>query len=378
MKKVILVIFILILLSAIAYAGISSFFNKAEKKPTIETAEARKRDVSSSIIATGSVKPMIGAEVKVGSRISGKVDLLYANIGDKVKTGQVIAEIEKQDLQAQVSQAAANLRAGEAGVGVQQASLWPTLNAATALGTADSRYFPQTGANSAGLVASMPIFNGQDIYSIRQAKATKESLKAALDYAKVQLSYATIIAPIDGVISYVSTQQGETVVAGLNAPIFVTIIDLERLQVDAFVDETDIGRVKVGQKATFTVDTYPGEEFAGEVMAIYPKAIIQENVVNYDVVVRITDPKIELLRPDMTASVKIFQEERKGILAIPRKYISTEEGDRVIYVLKENGKEPQRRIIKTGWQDSKNTEVLEGLSEGEKIVVRRAKVRSEE
>jgi len=378
MKKVILVIFILILLSAIAYAGISSFFNKAEKKPTIETAEARKRDVSSSIIATGSVKPMIGAEVKVGSRISGKVDLLYANIGDKVKTGQVIAEIEKQDLQAQVSQAAANLRAGEAGVGVQQASLWPTLNAATALGTADSRYFPQTGANSAGLVASMPIFNGQDIYGIRQAKATKESLKAALDYAKVQLSYATIIAPIDGVISYVSTQQGETVVAGLNAPIFVTIIDLERLQVDAFVDETDIGRVKVGQKATFTVDTYPGEEFAGEVMAIYPKAIIQENVVNYDVVVRITDPKIELLRPDMTASVKIFQEERKGILAIPRKYISTEEGDRVIYVLKENGKEPQRRIIKTGWQDSKNTEVLEGLSEGEKIVVRRAKVRSEE
>jgi macrolide-specific efflux system membrane fusion protein len=224
----------------------------------------------------------------------------------------------------------------------------------------------------------MPIFNGQDIYGIRQAKATKESLKAALDYAKVQLSYATIIAPIDGVISYVSTQQGETVVAGLNAPIFVTIIDLERLQVDAFVDETDIGRVKVGQKATFTVDTYPGEEFAGEVMAIYPKAIIQENVVNYDVVVRITDPKIELLRPDMTASVKIFQEERKGILAIPRKYISTEEGDRVIYVLKENGKEPQRRIIKTGWQDSKNTEVLEGLSEGEKIVVRRAKVRSEE
>ena len=378
MKKVILVIFILILLSAIAYAGISSFFNKAEKKPTIETAEARKRDVSSSIIATGSVKPMIGAEVKVGSRISGKVDLLYANIGDKVKTGQVIAEIEKQDLQAQVSQAAANLRAGEAGVGVQQASLWPTLNAATALGTADSRYFPQTGANSAGLVASMPIFNGQDIYGIRQAKATKESLKAALDYAKVQLSYATIIAPIDGVISYVSTQQGETVVAGLNAPIFVTIIDLERLQADAFVDETDIGRVKVGQKATFTVDTYPGEEFAGEVMAIYPKAIIQENVVNYDVVVRITDPKIELLRPDMTASVKIFQEERKGILAIPRKYISTEEGDRVIYVLKENGKEPQRRIIKTGWQDSKNTEVLEGLSEGEKIVVRRAKVRSEE
>jgi len=378
MKKVILVIFILILLSAIAYVGISSFFNKAEKKPTIEIAEARKRDVSSSIIATGSVKPMIGAEVKVGSRISGKVDLLYANIGDKVKTGQVIAEIEKQDLQAQVSQAAANLRAGEAGVGVQQASLWPTLNAATALGTADSRYFPQTGANSAGLVASMPIFNGQDIYGIRQAKATKESLKAALDYAKVQLSYATIIAPIDGVISYVSTQQGETVVAGLNAPIFVTIIDLERLQVDAFVDETDIGRVKVGQKATFTVDTYPGEEFAGEVMAIYPKAIIQENVVNYDVVVRITDPKIELLRPDMTASVKIFQEERKGILAIPRKYISTEEGDRVIYVLKENGKEPQRRIIKTGWQDSKNTEVLEGLSEGEKIVVRRAKVRSEE
>src|SRR4030042_3031009 len=126
--------------------------------------------------------------------------------------------------------------------------------------------------------------------AIRTARAQVMQAEAALRYAQTQLSYTRIVSPIDGVIASVSTQEGETIAAGLTAPTFVTIIDLARLQVDALVDETDIGRVKAGQSATFTVDSFPDEDFGGTVTAIYPKAIIDQNVVDYDGVITIANP----------------------------------------------------------------------------------------
>jgi len=369
-KKIIFVLFLIIALSGIALAGSFLFRGKTEGKSAYETVPVKKKNIGSSILATGTVKPIVGAEVKVGARISGKVDHLYANIGDKVEKGQVIAEIEKQDLEAQVAQAEANLKASEAGVGVSKASFWPALNAETDYGAQGTTYFPQTGQNFAGLKVTMPLFNGQDLYTIKQSKATKEASKAALEYSKVQLSYATITSPISGVIASVSTQEGETVAAGLTAPTFVTIIDLTKLQVDAFVDETDIGRVKVGQKALFTVDTYPDKEFEGIVSAIYPKAIIQENVVNYDVVINITSPFTGLLRPDMTTSVTIYQEEKKGVLVIPRSAIIKEGNEKFIFVKEPSGSF-EKRDIKTGIQSGKDIEVISGLQEGDTVGIKR-------
>lgn len=369
MKKNISTLLILAVLSGPSFGGNFLFGSKSEKDSAFETAIAKKKNLISSILATGTVRPIIGAEVKVGARISGKVVRLHANIGDRVEKNQVIAEIEQKDLEAQVAQAEANLKAAEAGIGVSRASLWPALSAETDYGFKDTMYFPDQGDNFAGLKVTMPLFNGQNLYAIKQAKATKEATKAALEFAKVQLSYATITAPISGVIASVTTQEGETVAAGLNAPTFVTIIDLSRLQVDAFVDETDIGRVKIGQKALFTVDTYPDKEFTGKVKAIYPKAIIQENVVNYDVVIEIDDPNIELLRPDMTTSATIYQEERKGVLVIPRAAVTKEGNSKFVFAQQSSGAF-EKKTVKTGMQNGKDVEVVSGLSEGDVISIK--------
>lgn len=369
MKKNISILLLLAALSGPSFAGNFLFGGKSEKDSAFETAVAKKKNLISSILATGTVRPIIGAEVKVGARISGKVERLHANIGDRVEKDQVIAEIEQKDLEAQVAQAEANLRAAEAGIGVSQASLWPALSAETDAGYQDTTYPPQQGQNFAGLKVTMPLFNGQDLYAIKKAKATKDATRAALAFAKVQLSYATIKAPISGVIASVTTQEGETVAAGLNAPTFVTIIDLSRLQVDAFVDETDIGRVKIGQKAVFTVDTYPDKEFTGKVKAIYPKAIIQENVVNYDVVIEIDDPNIELLRPDMTTSATIYQEERKGVLVIPRAAVAKEGNSKFVFAQQPSGAF-EKKPVKTGTQNGKDVEVVSGLSEGDVVGIK--------
>jgi len=368
-KKNISILLILAALSGPSFAGNFFFGGKSEKDSAFETAVAKKKNLISSILATGTVRPIIGAEVKVGARISGKVERLHANIGDRVEKDQVIAEIEQKDLEARVAQAEANLIAAEAGIGVSRASLWPVLSAETDYGYQDTTYPPQQGQNFVGLKVTVPLFSGQDLYSIKRAKAIKEATRAALDFTKVQLSYATIKAPISGVIASVTTQEGETVAAGLNAPTFVTIIDLSRLQVDAFVDETDIGRVKVGQKTVFTVDTYPDKEFTGKVKAIYPKAIIQENVVNYDVVIEIDDPNIELLRPDMTTSVTIYQEERKGVLVIPRAAVTKEGNSKFVFAKQPSGAF-KKKPVKTGMRNGKDVEVVSGLSEGDVVGIK--------
>jgi len=194
-----------------------------------------------------------------------------------------------------------------------------------------------------------------------------ESARAALKESEANLGYSTITAPIAGVIASVSTQQGETVSAGLNAPVFVTIVNLKRLQVDAFVDEVDIGKVHEGQKAVFTVDSYPAKEFEGKVTAIYPKAVIQENVVYYDVVIDITSPYDGLLRPDMTASVTIMLEGRPNVLAVPAEAVKRERGKTLLYILTDGRAKP--REVKTGWKDGPWIEIAGGVEEGETVLL---------
>jgi RND family efflux transporter MFP subunit len=171
------------------------------------------------------------------------------------------------------------------------------------------------------------------------------------------------------VVASVSTQQGETVTSGsaaAQAPTFVTIIDLNRLQVDAYVDETDIGKVRVGHEATFGVDAFPDKEFGGKVTAIYPKALIQQNVVTYDVVIAF-DNREGLLRPDMTANTTITVAKREKALAIPNQAVRREDGERMVLV--PEGDRVARRQVKTGWKDKSYTEILSGLKEGDRVLV---------
>jgi len=362
------------------------------------SATATRRDFASSVLATGAVQPQIGAEVRVGARISGKVERLLANIGDTVAKGRVVAELEKADLEAVVAQRQAELNLAEAKLAAVE-SLLPreiekvrldleenqaTLTLAKkTLGRtlrlharkvatdedrdqAEERY-AVAGSRVASTRKALELAETRYAEDLRQAKAEIERARSALKNAQVQLSYATITAPIQGVIASVSTEEGETVAAGMQAPTFVTIIDLQRLQVDAYVDEVDIGKVKVGQRAIFTVDAFPGTEFEGTVSAIYPKAVIQDNVVNYDVVVDIQTPYHGRLRPEMTTSVTIFLDRRQDVLAVPSKAVQREQGKTMVYVLERGRAKP--REIKVGWRDGRWIEVVSGLDEGETVLV---------
>ena len=154
--------------------------------------------------------------------------------------------------------------------------------------------------------------------------------------------------------------------AGLNAPTFVTVVDLTRLQVDAYVDEVDIGKVHNGMEATFTVDAFPGTVFKGAVEAIYPSAILQDNVVYYDVVVAIEDDFVGKLRPEMTANVIIHVGESQGALSVPLRAIQRSAGVSVVQVRGSQGLE--ERAITTGLNDGEFVEILEGLESGEVVV----------
>jgi len=336
--------------------------NEGSKASVLETARVIRRDFSSTVLATGAVKPQVGAEVRVGARISGKVEHLYANIGDHVRKGQVIAELEKADLEAAAAKAQAEVKVAKAKIADAEARLrLAGLEYRRQLNLTKKDYTSQQAVDRA-LKEKESAHAGLNL-----AKQQLDVARAALDEARVKLSYATITLPISGVIGSVSTQQGETVSAGLNAPTFVTIIDLERLQVDAYVDEVDIGKIQTGQECIFTVDAFPDREFHGKVAAIYPNAVIQENVVNYDVEVEITDPYKGLLRPDMTVSVTISLGKREQVLAVPAKAVKRERGKNIVYVQSETS--PESRRVKIGWKDGQWIEITAGLKEGQTVLL---------
>jgi RND family efflux transporter MFP subunit len=251
-----------------------------------EIKQVNKEIVNPSISATGIIKPKVGAEVKVGSRVSGVVKKLFVKNGDVVQKGDLLARLDDAELSARCRLEMANLT-----------------NAETIMKYAKADMERIKALANKEFTSVQTFDNAIKEYEIANARV--ESQKAALDYANTQLSFTKVFAPISGVIGSVSTQEGETVTAAFAAPTFVTIIDLSRIEVWAYVDETDIGKVAVGQNAQFTVDTYPGEIFNGKITAIYPKAEIKDNVVNYIAIVEIEDDKGKILRPEMTTSVTI-------------------------------------------------------------------------
>ena len=374
--------------------------NRSKKaEASLQTALTTRRDIGSSVQATGTIKAMVGAEVKVGSRMTGKVERLYARIGDRVKKGDIIVQLEQEDLKSRVARAKADLDLAEANLAlirsgsrkeeireaeekIEQAR--STLDLSKKIldrekGLLAKGYTTQETVDKAEkeyLVALSQYRAAQEAVKLVREKFTKEEIdaaeakveqaKASLREVQVQLSYATITAPISGTIASVTTQQGETVSAGLSAPTFITIIDLNRLEVDTYVDETDIGKVKVGQEATFTVASFPDKDFKGKVMAIYPKAIIQDNVVYYVTIISAENPE-GLLRPEMTATVNISLQKKENVLTVPNGAIRREGGKKVVFVMQNN--QPVKREVKTGWKDSSYTEVLSGLNEGERVVV---------
>lgn len=381
-----------------------------------QAVEVKLADLPAQVQATGTVTPRVGAEVKVGPRVSGRLERLLVKVGDPVKKGAVLAVVESLDLQAGVQRADANLREAEA-----------------ALAYAQSNFARQQALVKDGIISADQLDVTRK--ALDSAHAQVKNAKAALDQARINLSYATVSAPISGTVASVSTQEGETVAASLSAPTFVTLVDLSRLEVDAYVDEVDIGRVKVGQATTFTVDAYPDKIFEGRVEAIYPQAVIQDNVVNYPVIIRIDgvrdatqesaqagppgsrgeargrpeggegrresgrpprgegrpegpgakpeapagppeaaaapaptlEPYEGLLRPQMTASVSILLDTLRGALVIPIRAVKRENGQ--AFVMVKEGEKNARRPVSLGRESGDMVQVKSGLSAGDRVVV---------
>lgn len=302
-----------------------------------------RRDIANAIKATGIIKPMVGAEVRVGSRVSGVVRRLYVRVGDSVAQGQLLAELDARDLEARRGEAAAALRVADANFRY-----------------ADAELRRKRELRAAQLLSASDMDLAQQAFAVSEQQ--RAQARANLDYAATQLGYARIVAPIPGVVGSVTTQEGETVAASLAAPTFVTLVDLTRLEVRAYVDETDIGRVRIGQTAHFTVDTYPDHEFDAVVTAVYPQAEIRDNVVDYVTVLRFDAPRDHLLRPEMTTTVRILLSSRDRVLAVPIRAVHRDGGR--AFVTTKSGP----RTVITGARDESWIEIVQGLREGDEVL----------
>ena len=307
-----------------------------------------RRDIASVVKATGVIKLRVGAEVRVGSRISGVVKRLYVRIGDAVTKGQMLAQLDERDLVARRDEAAATLRQGELSLAYTKLDL----ERKRVLRNADN-------------LTQAELEIAERAYAVGEQQVT--AARASLAYANAQLEYARIVAPISGVVASVSTQEGETVAASFAAPTFLTLIDPSRLEVWAYVDETDIGRIRAGQSAHFTVDTYGDHPFEGRVTAVYPKAEIRDNVVNYVSVVTFTPPRDRTLRPEMTTAVRIDLDVHAGGLAVPIRALRRNGAQQFVLIARADTAE--RRAVTTGLRDDSYVEITSGLREGDRVLL---------
>ena len=355
-----------------------------------------RKDIYQKVVATGTVTLKTGAEVKIGARISGQLEKLLVKIGDIVRAGDMIATIEHEDLLARVAQFTADLKAEEARlkkikeegpleINKLKAGL-EELNVQISL--AQKMLSRNQALRNKGIVSESVVDEADERLLVLNAKINlvEEEIKLEevrlqndirLQDAKVekavanileeetQLSYATVTAPIDGVVAFVSTQEGETVVASMSAPTFVTLIDLKKIEVTAFVDETDIGKIQERQKVKFTVDAFPKKFFDAEIREIRPKAVIKDNVVNYEVMLEISKKNISLLRPEMTANIVITTDVHEDVLTIPRGAVKRS-GKKSFAVMK-TGIDLSEKSIELGWRDGDAQEVVSGLNDGDQV-----------
>jgi RND family efflux transporter MFP subunit len=349
MKRLVWAVAILAGLGALALGSKRFLERRSGGDPAkVQAVLVTRRDIGPVVTATGVIKPMVGAEVRVGSSASGVVTRLNVQIGKYVKQGEVLADVDSRELDAKRDAAEAAVRLANANLDYARTDLHRK-----------QQLFDDKIIARSELDVALQAYGVAD----QQYKQAEANLADAV----TQLGYTRIVAPISGTVESVTTQEGETVASSFAAPTFVTLLDLSRLEVWAYVDETDIGRIRIGQQAEFTVDTYGDHEFPGQVTAIYPQAQIRDNVVDYIAVVRFKPPRGYVLRPEMTTNVTIIQGQHKNVLSLPIGTVNLEGGRQ--YVLVRKGTSTERRWIRTGLRDDSYWEITGGVDEGEEVLL---------
>lgn len=328
---------VLVLLAAGGYVALDLLRANGGNQ-NFRTMKVERGEVSSTVTATGTVNPVVN--VLVGSQVSGTIKALYADFNSEVKEGQVIAQIDPAIFQAQVEQARANLLNAQANLSALQANLRNVeanlSKAEVAVADAKRTYERYRDLLSNKVIAQQAFDTAETNYQsalaqrdaskaqveavkaqVQQAKAQIEQARALLKVSETNLRYTTIRSPVNGIVISRNVDVGQTVAASLQAPTLFTIAkDLKAMQVDSNVSEADIGRIAVGQEATFTVDAYPEITFRGKVSEIRNAPITAQNVVTYDVVIQVENKDLKL-KPGMTANVWILIAHKEGVLKVP-------------------------------------------------------------
>jgi HlyD family secretion protein len=292
MKRAVIIIVVILLAGA---AGWYFFFKKEEKPVVLQTERPKYGYISKSVTATGTIEPV--DTVAVGAQVSGTIQNIYTDFNAKVRKGQLLAELDKSLFLAQVNQYKANLDVAKAAAVYEK-----------------STFDRQSLLYNSGAISKADFETAQNAWL--GAKANVESVQAQLDGATKNLQYASIFSPVEGVVMTRNVSVGQTVASSFNTPtLFIIAKDISKMQVQAAVSEADIGDVKIGLRATFTVDAYPDISFTGTVNQVRLEPVVSANVVTYSTIV--TAPNADLkLKPGMTANIFIFTKEVDSALLI--------------------------------------------------------------
>lgn len=339
----------------------------SKEKITWQVAKVARNSMSDMVSATGTVEPV--TKVDVGTQVSGIVDRIYVDYNSVVHKGQLIAEMDKVTLQAELESQEAQLASAKAEFDYQQKNYARNKVLFEKQLISDSDFETST-------------------YNYEKAKSTYEKSQADIIKVRRNLGYAVITSPIDGVVVSREVEEGQTVAAGFETPTLFTIAkDLTEMQVVADVDEADIGQVEEGQRVTFSVDAYPNDVFEGKVTQVRLEATVESNVVTYEVVISAPNPDLKL-KPGLTATVSIYTLEKNDVLTIlpkalrfvPNEQLAQQNGlvlnpvhienpalQKTIWV--KNGITLEEKEIQTGTSTTSLVEVVGGLAEGEEVVV---------
>ncbi|NPV06133.1 MAG: efflux RND transporter periplasmic adaptor subunit [Syntrophaceae bacterium] len=361
------------------------FFAKPSLQ-VLETGTVERGSIRGVLVATGIIKSQVGAVVKIGAQTTGRIQEMRVKVGDRVKAGELIALVDDREIRQQIGQqqaalvsaqntlaqvektyperireARANYDYAKVNVERERELLKHEYTTKDAVDRAESQFT----AAEAVLTRLQDEFKTQRTIS----RSNLEEIQARLRQQEVRLTYTRIYSPIDGVVSDVTAQQGETIVAGLQVANLVTVLDPTRLEMWIYIDETDIGKAAVGQDVEYYVDTFPAKTFKGKIEKIYPQPVVKENIVYYLATMKIPPEDAAYLKPEMTTHVRIITEEKKDILTAPNAAVKFERGRQVAY--KVTGKNRVEKLtLKIGIRGEDKTEILSGASEGDVLATK--------
>jgi HlyD family secretion protein len=382
----------IVALVVIAFLGTGAIRKPKPIAPDKLVAVSRG-DIARSVVARGKIEPLSKVDVK--SKANGIIQKLFVDVGDEVKEGQILAELDKENLKAQMREASATLDAEQANLEAAVAIEAKTrLEAANPeLGFSRRDLERMKGLFTQKIASEQQLDDAQRAYEVAdnrqklldagiqtaaaqvsQARARVAAAKAALDRAEDNLSYSTIRSPLTGIVLTRDREVGDAVSSILNlgsaATLIMTLGDVSSVYIKGEVDEADIGKAEVGLRARTRVESFPSETFDGTVKRIAPMGKEQNNVTTFEVRVTISNPQNKL-RANMTANAELVLEERKQVLLIPEAALQYEK-DKSVYVQKYAQAERsswRKTPVKVGISNGQKAEVLEGLTESDKVVL---------